>query len=211
MNMFEPKKKFELVPEGTYDARLMWLIDLGTHEDVYEGVTRYPHQLYFGWELIGTSTEDGRPFMVGRIYNITNGRFGPYIAKTSNLYKMLRVWQKWDDKQASRLSSLGKLIKEGAAASITLAHEPSKKDPDKINVILETIKGCKKDPSSATNPQISYQVGNDIPEALPDWIKTKVKACLENNGGIPEREHNSDSDGGEPPSDVPGGHDDIPF
>jgi hypothetical protein len=196
--MFEPKKVFELVPEGIYDARLIWILDLGTHQDIFDGVTRYKRSLYLGWELIGTAMTDGRPFMVGKEYTITNGKYGPYIAKTSNLFKLLRAWQKWDEKQAGRVSSLGGLLAVMAPASISVAHEPNKKDATKTNVILEMIKAAKKDPAPAVNLPMSYEVGEDFPEHLPDWVKKKVQTCCENTGGIPKTEAQEDEPG-EPP------------
>jgi hypothetical protein len=186
-SMFEPRKKFELVHEGTYDARLIWLLDLGTHEDTYDGVASQKHKMYVGFELIGTKMEDGRPFMVGKSYTITNGNYGPYIAKTSNLSKMLRNWQKADEKTASKMTYLGGLALSQAAASITIVHEPNKKDPTRINIVLETIKAPKKTPPAAENAVLMYEVGQPFPERMPEWARKEVESCYENNGGVPAR------------------------
>ena len=213
-NIFEEDKKFEPAPEGAQPARLVWLVDLGTHPDTYEGVTRYKHGIYLGFELVGTHMEDGRPFLLGKTYNATNGLYGPYAAKTSNLCAMLKKWQGCDDKTASKLNFIGKLAKIGAPAIVTVEHTPKRTDPTKINVNIESIKAYKGKETllEPVNPVMIYSLGMDYPETMPQWMKLQIESCCEFNGGIPERER-SEEPLPEPPPNGPSKafDDDIPF
>ena len=183
----------ELIPEGKHNARLIWIIDLGTHKDVFQGQEKFPHKIYLGFELVDTAMADGRPFMWGHKYNITNGKFGPYISRTSNLFKMLKGWQKdWDEKKLSNLGCLGSLI--GAPARLTIAHEPDKNDAEKIWAVCESIKPVnpKEEVAMPTNKTILYALGDPCETELAPWILGIISQCLERNGGIPKLNQSED-------------------
>lgn len=206
MSMFSSDKQYEVIPEGRHTGLLYALIDLGTHEDTFQGVTKFKHELYVGFELPEVLMSDGRPFMWGKTFNVTNGRFGPYISKTSNLYKFLKVWTGQDD---PKLQMLGKLI--GHPATISIVHEEGKKDATKIYAVAETVKPFKgKAVPAAKNEPIIYELGepgSEIPANVFEWCKKKMVACKEWNGGVPKPEENGsgmiESDMHDIDSDIP--------
>jgi hypothetical protein len=212
-----PVKVFELPPEGKHKARLIWAIDTGTHKDAYEGVETLRHKIYLGWELVETKMEDSRPFMVGAYYTISNGTYGPYIAKTSNTSKVLRKWQDWDEQQASKMINLMQLACDQAPAYITVSVEPTKKDPAKLKYLIDSIKPCKDPVPPAANDSLVYLLNKHSDKALalvPDWLKGKegdhperrtIAHCLENNGGVPARQKDETS------KTTTDRDDDIPF
>lgn len=190
MGVFDPRpdKKFEICPEGKHTGVLFTIVDCGSIRDTYEGQEKIKHQVYLGWELVGVLMEDGRPFMYGNFYNVTDGDYGMYFPKNSNLNKMLRTWTGLNEKQCSYPSLLGKLVKEQTPCSITMAHEPSHKDPEKVYAVAESIKPYKgKDEPAPQNEPLIYALGGDNFEAVPMWLQKKIEACLENNGGVPPR------------------------
>ncbi len=64
--------QFESAPPGTYEARLIKIVDLGTQTEEYNGEKQSPMpKVYLQWELLGdhAKMEDGRPFVQGKRYN----------------------------------------------------------------------------------------------------------------------------------------------
>jgi len=127
MGIFDPPKPAntdntprELPEAGLHPARLVWLIDLGTMDEAsYDDPTvmKPKHQILLGFELSGDKMKDGRPFMVSERYTVTNGKWGPYVSKSSKLREVLKSWKNWDEKTSSNLGNLDGEIGCGYAAA----------------------------------------------------------------------------------------------
>jgi hypothetical protein len=77
----------ELPPEGSHLARLVALIDLGTHQRQYQDARqKAERRLYFAWELIGVSKTDGRPHVLARVFNMS-------LHPKSALRQLLQQWR----------------------------------------------------------------------------------------------------------------------
>jgi hypothetical protein len=188
-NDFYEQKEREIPPEGKHPARLIWAIDLGTHDSEYEGVKGKKHQIYLCWELVDTAMTDGRPFVMGKRYTVSNGQYGVYIAKTSGLHKMLRQWQGWPEKAASKVENVTTLLHNNAPAFIQVAHQPKRDNPTEIFAYLELVKPYAGLPlKKPVNPTLGYAIGGDNLEAVTGWLKKEIVACYELNGGLPPRE-----------------------
>jgi hypothetical protein len=61
-------KTFKQVEPGTYPARLIGIVDLGTQESTFEGRTTEARRVLFTFELVGELMEDERPFCYSRTY-----------------------------------------------------------------------------------------------------------------------------------------------
>lgn len=207
MGPFDPpvERPHELAPEGKFPAILYMIVDCGSVRDSYDGIEKIKHQVYLCWELVGTAMSDGRPFVQGMFYNITDGQFGPYFAKTSNINKMLRGWTKGDEKACSKPSLLGKLLRDETPCYMTIAHETKEKNGEKKTYAnVESIKPYTgKDEVKRVNAPVVYgPVGSDYPEGLPEWLKKRINACLELNGGVPAKA---------PANTEPSSDEDFPF
>lgn len=70
--MFLPKSdstNFELTPAGTFTARCYRFIDLGSHEQKYQGESKGLKRLVMiGFELVDEFMSDGRPFSIHKRY-----------------------------------------------------------------------------------------------------------------------------------------------
>jgi len=186
-DFYTPKKK-ELVPEGKHPARLIWAIDLGTHDGEFEGKKTLKHQIYLCWELVDSAMADGRPFVVGKRYTVSNGEYGLYIAKTSGFHKMLRLWQGWPEKAASRLENVTKLLAENAPAYIQVAHVTDKEDPTSTRAYIELVKPYTgPNLSKPENPTVGYAIGGDNLEEVVEWARKEIATSYEMNGGVPAK------------------------
>lgn len=69
------KTAFEVVPEGVYKARIFYLVDLGTQEDknIKTQEVKFTRKVRIVYELPTKLMSDGRPFAVGRDYNMNLG------------------------------------------------------------------------------------------------------------------------------------------
>lgn len=209
MSIFETSDRpRELCPEGRHTAYLYSVVDLGSIRDSYQGEEKIRHQIYLTWEFPEAPMSDGRPFVHGASYNVTDGNYGLYFAKTSNINKMLRGWTGLDEKACSKPGLLGKLVRERTPCTISIVHEEGKKDKTKTYAVAESIKPCKaKDLPAPVNPHVFYgPVGSEIPDAIPEWLKKRIGECLELNGGVPKREDRPAPGAGMEEGDM-----DIPF
>lgn len=210
MGIFDPPKPAstdnaprELPEAGLYPARLVWLIDLGTMDEPDfndPSQMKAKHQILLGFELSGDKMSDGRPFLVSDRFTVTNGKWGPYVSKSSKLREVLKSWKNWDEQTSSKLGNLA--VQVGTEAFINVSVETSKKDPakkyTKMGAVMPLPKGMKVDPQ--TNPNLVYAIGNEGFDLLPDYIKKRIEASYEyQNKPLPNRvrpnEHPSDDFG----------------
>lgn len=78
-------------PAGTHIARCIWMIDLGTHEDNFDGHTSSARKLVLGFELptelrTFRPDEGARPVLICR-------EFTTSLGKKANLRKFLEGWR----------------------------------------------------------------------------------------------------------------------
>lgn len=81
---------FEQPPVGTYPARCIKIIDLGTQKGEWQGKANFKRQVVVGWELpTELMTEGdyvGKPFVVSKFYTASLG-------EKANLRKDLQNWR----------------------------------------------------------------------------------------------------------------------
>ena len=76
---------YERPPVGMHAAYLVSLIDLGTHDSVYQGKTTEARKIFFVWELTDEKNKEDENFVVGTEFRLTLG-------KNSNLRPFLEGW-----------------------------------------------------------------------------------------------------------------------
>lgn len=78
---------FEITPAGTFMARCYRFIDLGSHEQEYQGQSKGLKRLVLiGFELAGELMEDGRPFTCNKRYTWSTH-------EKANMRKDLESWR----------------------------------------------------------------------------------------------------------------------
>lgn len=94
--MYIPKDespKFDPCPQGTHSARCFRFIDLGSHEQTFQGESKGLKRLVMlSFEIPGERMNDGRPFTISKRYNWS-------MHEKSTLRKHLEAWrgQKFKD------------------------------------------------------------------------------------------------------------------
>lgn len=88
--MYVPKDespKFDPCPQGTHAARCYRFVDLGSHEQTYQGENKGLKRLVMlSFEIPGETMDDGRPFTISKRYNWS-------MHEKSTLRKHLEAWR----------------------------------------------------------------------------------------------------------------------
>ncbi len=171
---------WELPPSGNMAAVCIGLIDLGTHQEVFQNEDpREVPQLCIVWELPGmVNSKTGRNHVVCNKYNASLGR-------KANLRKMLESWRGVPIKDDEEFD-IFKVV--GAPCLLQVAHSKTNGGSDiyKISAVTGLPKGMPK--PVASYPLVKYRV-TDGPNAIPtqEWlphvygkvVKDIVQGCIE--------------------------------
>ncbi|KFB11076.1 phage replication initiation protein, NGO0469 family [Nitratireductor basaltis] len=88
--MYVPKDeapKFDPCPQGTHTARCFRFVDLGSHEQKYQGESKGLKRLVMlSFEIPGERMDDGRPFTISKRYTWS-------MHEKSTLRKHLEAWR----------------------------------------------------------------------------------------------------------------------
>lgn len=76
---------FKQAPEGTYGARCIRIVDIGTQHGEYQGVPNSRRQVVITWE-IDEEMEPGKPFITSKFYTAS-------IGDKAGLRKDLMTWR----------------------------------------------------------------------------------------------------------------------
>ena len=73
MKLPKPKEggNYEPCPAGNHVAICYGVLDVGTHEKVYQGETKIERRVRLMWEIPEEQMSDGRPFSVSREYKLS--------------------------------------------------------------------------------------------------------------------------------------------
>lgn len=129
-----------LDPSQEYEARLVYVADLGLHENSYKGEPKPDVQkIALGYEILGETIEvDGEDFP--RI--LWDTPFNIYYSMTPN-GKELEVYKMFDPKaKEDEIADWEKVL--GAAVSITIVQVADKKDPKVLYDNIATVQPIPK-------------------------------------------------------------------
>jgi len=167
---------FEQVPVGTHNATCYMLVDVGTHEETFEGDTKKRHSIFIYWELNDSKMTDGRPFSIMKQYTLS-------LNEKSALFKDLCAWRKkrFTDEELKGFDLTSVL---GFTCDVEVGLTAGGKS--KVTSVYSPDGGAKK------NATINEQVAFDIDEyakgdkamveawvGLPTWVQTKVDESFE--------------------------------
>lgn len=106
---------YDLCPAGNHGGVLVAIVDLGTHEDSYQGKIRDSHNVVLAWELPGVKKPDGRPFVLAKQYGLS-------FTIRSNLRIMVETWRgrAFDDNEEFDVTKL-----LGKKCLVNVGHKPN--------------------------------------------------------------------------------------
>ena len=171
--MFLPKNEggnFELVPAGTFTARCYRFIDLGSHEQKYQGESKGLKRLVMiGFEIPDELMSDGRPFAIHKRYTWS-------MHEKSAMRKDLESWRgaKFTDADFGHGGfNTRKLL--GNLCTLTIVHsEEGEKTYANIASIGKAMKGVVV--HDQVNPSVYFTLEPDgFDAAVMDSFSDKLK------------------------------------
>lgn len=184
MGFTAPKSqvKSDPAPAGPQIARLVQLIDLGTHDGEWQGKPTSKREVRLGFELptelkVFREENGEQPYMVGR-------NFGFSLHEKANLRKFLEAWRgkKFSDEEAYNFD-ISTLLAQPAMISISHT-EKGERTYANIDAAMKLPKGsvCPEQ----INESIMFHLddlGNDKAmrtlAGLPDWQRKVIESSKE--------------------------------
>lgn len=164
---------FEQTPAGTFMARCYRFIDLGSHEQTYQGESKGLKRLVMiGFELAGELMEDGRPFTIHKRYTWSTH-------EKANMRKDLESWRgaKFNE---SDFGPGGFDVRNllGVPATLTIVHsEHDGKNYSNIASIGKAMKGVQM--PEQVNPSVYLSLQSDrFDRELFEGLSDKLKAFI---------------------------------
>jgi len=167
----------EIPPSGTFIARCIQIIDLGTQEDEYQGQTKHLRKILIMWELptevkVFDEKKGEQPFVISKQFTLSLG-------DKANLRKVLESWRgKGFTDEELKGFDIEKLLDKPCMLSII--HKQSKSTGNNyatITGVSEVPKGLKCD--KRVNPLVSFSLqetfDKKVFDELYEWQQKLIK------------------------------------
>lgn len=202
---------FTLCPAGTHIARCHMVIDMGTHNETFEGKSLGPkRKVRIGFEFptethVFDEKKGAEPFTMSR--KLTNS-----LHEKSALSPMLTAWR-GRPFTSDEIATFGIDDLLGAPALVSVTHEKKTdgKVIAKISSVTKLVKGMKCPPAVLPTILFSVDQGPNDPtfQSLPEWIREEISECNEWSQA-PDVDTDQGEAGDAPSQDNPE-EDDVPF
>ena len=149
---------FTPCPAGSYLARCVSLIDLGTQQSTYEGEIKRARKVLVAWEILDDETrkDDGSPFVLSK-------RFTQSLHEKAALRKTLASWR-GRDFTTVELKGFDLAGVLGKDAFLSVIHtDKDGKTFANIAAVMKPPKGMTRPDGTATEPLQQWDM------AAPDW------------------------------------------
>jgi len=214
---------FEPTPAGLFHTICYGVVDIGTHTKNFQGSEYDAHEVILIWEIPECRIEIEKDGELKDLPRVISKRYTLSLSPKSNLYKDLVTWRgkQFTDEELEGFD-LKKLLE--ANCQLNVIHT-KKNDKTYANVgnIVPAPKDSKGKPvkRKAENPLLYFSFEDlnvdeeiEIPDAMPDWIKSLIQDSHEwdlLNGtreGIEKRQEKEEELAGKPAENI---EDDLPF
>lgn len=179
----QPQSNYKLSPEGTFPARVFKIINLGTHEQEFQGKVKKNALIRIYWELpteldkFTVKDEDGsdkeieRPFAVSREFTLS-------MAPKANLRPIVEgiIATSLSDDEAQNYDMEDLL---GRACLVTVVHKENRDRSRKyafVNSTAGLMKG-QEAPAAVNEPiiqDVNVMTREEISN-LPDWLEEMMQ------------------------------------
>ena len=155
---------YELPAPGSYPAVCVGIIDLGTHQETFQGETKSQHQIMFIWELTNEIDSKGKNFVVAQSYTWS----------LNNKAKFRGVVEGWTGKSLGDGEEFEVIQLMGRACVLTLVQGSSAtgKAYIKVNQVVAPMKGLQVPQASLESFAFHLSMINSGLDDLniPDWV-----------------------------------------
>lgn len=170
----------ELIPAGNYVAVCYRMLQIGTVDETFKGVTKKTPKVRIGWEL----SDEMRVFKEGEIPKplVIEKEYSLYMNDKANLRKDLQSWRgaAWTDKEAQDFD-ITKLV--GAPCLLNIIHktnEAGTKTYENIAGITPLPKSTPKPKQFNADQVLAFDEWNqELFDSLPAFITDKIKTSVE--------------------------------
>lgn len=198
---------FKPVPPGSYVARCISVIDLGTQTSVGKFGEKAAHKVRLSWEVFGDD-DDGQPLTVGDMPMTVSKEYTVSLHEKAALRRDLAAWRGRDFTDDERKGfDIDKLL--GVYALINVTHDTGGNGKTYANVagIAPVPKAMAAAKPPGVHPLTRFDLDApdmDVFGALPEWLQKRIEAAPEWGhkpaGGAPVSANGAD-----------GIDDDVPF
>lgn len=172
---------YEPVAAGTYAARCIQMIHIGTVEELIQGTLKKLNKVRITWELptelkVFNEEKGLQPCVISKEFTLS-------MNEKATLRKFLASWRTVDftDKEAESFDITALL---GKPCMLAVVHKTSKSGNvyAEISSVSALVKGMNMPDQINPSVELSYENWNTtIFDALPDFIKDKMRKSDEYN------------------------------
>mgnify|MGYP005807971277 CR=1 FL=1 len=167
---------FETIPVGRYKASCYRIVDVGTHNETYEGETKKRHSVFVYWELSEHKMADDKPFSIMKQYTLS-------LNEKSALYIHLCTWR---NKKFTEDELKGFDLTNILGCTCELEVEYTSGGNPKVTAVYHPEGGVQK--VATVNSQLAFDVDEyaadnkqmcDVFVELPEWVQNKIDESFE--------------------------------
>lgn len=167
-------KKFEIIPAGSYPARCYSMIELGTNEETYQGVSKMVNKVRITWELptetmIFKEERGPEPRVISKEFTLS-------MHEKANLRAFLENWRgkSFTEKEAEAFDVTNLL---GVPCLLSITHKAATNGNTYANISSVSLlpKGMECPEMINERQELSFDDFNqELFDQLPDFIKEKI-------------------------------------
>ncbi len=167
-------KKFEIIPAGSYPARCYSMIELGTNEETYQGVSKMVNKVRITWELptetmVFKEERGPEPRVISKEFTLS-------MHEKANLRGFLESWRgkSFTEKEAEAFDVTNLL---GVPCLLSITHKAATNGNTYANISSVSLlpKGMECPEMINERQELSFDDFNqELFDQLPDFIKEKI-------------------------------------
>lgn len=196
---------FKPVPPGSYVARCISVIDLGTQTSTGKFGEKAAHKVRLSWEVFGDDDE-GQPLTVNDMPMTVSKEYTVSLHEKAALRRDLAAWRGRDFTDEERRGfDIDRLL--GAYALINVTHDTGGNGKTYANVagIAPVPKAMASAKPTGVHPLTRFDLDApdmEVFDALPEWLQKRIQAAPE-WGHKPAAATTSGSDLADMDDDIP--------
>lgn len=155
---------FEIPEPDTHHGILVGIIDLGTHENEYQGKVTQRRTCMMLWELSETRKTDGSPFLASKIFTLSS----------HSESALVKTYERWHRQAFNPDDQFDPQVGLGQPWAIPITHKQVTKDgkPRAYAIVGDpgpVRRGTEVPPATTCQP-FTFFIGGELPVPRFDWL-----------------------------------------